>query len=127
MPTAKPQTLGELKQTTSSLPDVRTEMRRNLIRKLENKERLFPELIGYDDTVLPALINAILCGHNIILLGERGQGKRVLGLPVGGERLLQQHDRCLPQRSCPARCVLDGAGAQGRGSRLEEDRQGCCH
>ena len=75
MPTAKPQTLGELKQTTSSLPDVRTEMRRNLIRKLENKERLFPELIGYDDTVLPALINAILCGHNIILLGERGQGK----------------------------------------------------
>ena len=75
MPTAKPQTLGELKQTYSSLPDVRTEMRRNLIRKLENKERLFPELIGYDDTVLPALINAILCGHNIILLGERGQGK----------------------------------------------------
>ena len=74
MPT-KLQTLGELKQTCSSLPDVRTEMRRNLIRKLENNERLFPELIGYDDTVLPALMNAILCGHNIILLGERGQGK----------------------------------------------------
>lgn len=75
MPATKPQTLGELKQTCSGLPDVRTEMRRNLIRKLEKKERLFPELIGYDDTVLPAMINAILCGHSVILLGERGQGK----------------------------------------------------
>jgi magnesium chelatase subunit I len=75
MSVAKPQTLGELKQHLSSLPNVREEMRKNLIRKLEIKERLFPELIGYDDTVLPALINAILCGHNIILLGERGQGK----------------------------------------------------
>ena len=50
-------------------------MRHNLIQKLQNKERLFPELIGYDETVLPGLTNAILCGHNIILLGERGQGK----------------------------------------------------
>jgi magnesium chelatase subunit I len=75
MPAAKPKTLGELKQNVSHLPNVREEMRKNLIRKLEKKERLFPELIGYDETVLPALINAILCGHNIILLGERGQGK----------------------------------------------------
>jgi magnesium chelatase subunit I len=75
MPDTKPQTLGELKQQTVSLPDVRAEMRKNLIQKLEENERLFPDLIGYDDTVLPALINAILCGHNIILLGERGQGK----------------------------------------------------
>jgi len=75
MPTSKPQTFGELKQYVSHLPDVRAEMRKNLIRKLENKERLFPDIIGYDETVLPALINAILCGHNIILLGERGQGK----------------------------------------------------
>lgn len=75
MPALKPQTLGELKQHVSHLPDVRAEMRKNLIRKLENKERLFPDIIGYDETVLPALVNAILCGHNIILLGERGQGK----------------------------------------------------
>lgn len=71
----KPQTLGELKKHFSRLPDVREEMRSNLMRKLENKEPLFPQLIGYDETVLPGLINAILCGHNIILLGERGQGK----------------------------------------------------
>jgi magnesium chelatase subunit I len=72
MPDQKPQILGELKGHVSSLPDVREEMRKNLIQKLGKKERLFPELIGYDETVLPALINAILCGHNIIFLGERG-------------------------------------------------------
>jgi len=72
---SKPGTLAELKKRVSRLPDIREEMRRNLIRKLENQEPLFPELIGYDDTVLPGLINAILCGQNIILLGERGQGK----------------------------------------------------
>ncbi|MBW1709579.1 MAG: magnesium chelatase [Deltaproteobacteria bacterium] len=75
MSTQKPQTLGELKKVISRLPDVREEMRMNLIRKLENHEPLFPKLIGFDDTIIPQLINAILCGHNIILLGERGQGK----------------------------------------------------
>ncbi|MDY6932738.1 MAG: magnesium chelatase [Spirochaetota bacterium] len=75
MPSRKPETLGELKKEFSYLPDVRNEMRINLIRKLKNNETLFPGLIGYDDTVLPGLINAILCGHNIIILGERGQGK----------------------------------------------------
>ncbi len=75
MPAKKPKTFGALKKRLSRLPDVREEMRNNLIRKLKNKEPLFPELIGYDETVLPSLINAILCGHNIILLGERGQGK----------------------------------------------------
>ncbi len=75
MATQKPQTLGALKKTTQRLPGVREEMRMNLIRKLQNHEPLFPELIGFDDTVIPQLINAILCGHNIILLGERGQGK----------------------------------------------------
>jgi magnesium chelatase subunit I len=75
MTTKSPQTLGELKKRVSRLPDVREEMRNNLIEKLKGKEPLFPGLIGYDETVMPGLINAILCGHNIILLGERGQGK----------------------------------------------------
>jgi magnesium chelatase subunit I len=75
MATRKHRTLGELKSKVSSLPNVREEMRNNLIRKITKKERLFPELIGYDETVLPSVVNAILCGHNIILLGERGQGK----------------------------------------------------
>jgi len=71
----QPTTFGELKQQVDHVPDVRTEMRLNLIRKLKSNEPLFSEVIGYDETVLPALINAILCGHNIMLLGERGQGK----------------------------------------------------
>ena len=75
MTESKPQTFGDLKKHISRLPDVREEMRANLIRKLDNKERLFPDIIGYDDTILPGLINAILCGHNMIILGERGQGK----------------------------------------------------
>jgi len=71
----KAKTLGELKKQCKSLPDVRSEMRSNLIKKLKKNEQLFPELIGYNETVLPDLVNAILCGHNIIVLGERGQGK----------------------------------------------------
>lgn len=71
----RPQRLGELKKAITRLPDIREEMRNNLILKLKKNEKLFPEMIGYDDTVIPGLINAILCGHNIIILGERGQGK----------------------------------------------------
>lgn len=71
----KAATLGELKKITNRLPGVREEMQMNLIRKLGSKERLFPDLIGFDDTVIPNMINAILCGHNIIILGERGQAK----------------------------------------------------
>ncbi|MFC1823216.1 AAA family ATPase [Thermodesulfobacteriota bacterium] len=75
MATGKPQILGDLKKQVSRLPDIREEMRKNLVSKLKGKEPLFPDLIGYDETVIPGLINAILCGHNMILLGERGQGK----------------------------------------------------
>jgi magnesium chelatase subunit I len=75
MKSEKPKTLGQLRKKGSGLPGVREEMRNNLIKKLAAKEPLFPELVGYDETVLPGLINAILCGHNIIILGERGQGK----------------------------------------------------
>jgi magnesium chelatase subunit I len=67
--------LGELRKQTSHLPGVREEMRSNLIRKMKGKDPLFEELKGYDDTVIPQMINAIMCGHNIIILGERGQGK----------------------------------------------------
>ena len=71
----KAKTLGELKKQMPRLPGVREEMRANLINKLRNQEPLFPDIIGYEESVMPGLINAILCGHNIILLGERGQGK----------------------------------------------------
>jgi magnesium chelatase subunit I len=54
---------------------VRDEMRGNLITALREGTRLFPTIRGYDDTVLPELYNAIMAGHDIIFLGERGQAK----------------------------------------------------
>jgi magnesium chelatase subunit I len=54
---------------------VREEMRRNLIRKMQAGEELFPGIVGYEETVIPQLENAILSGQDIIFLGERGQAK----------------------------------------------------
>jgi magnesium chelatase subunit I len=75
-----PTTLGELKQTEWASParrrrTVKDEMRENLICLLENGTALFPGIVGYDDTVIPQLVNALLARHNFILLGLRGQAK----------------------------------------------------
>jgi magnesium chelatase subunit I len=71
----RPATLGQLKASGYEVLPVREEMRRNLIRKIRNEEDVFPGIVGYDDTVVPQLQNAILSGQDIILLGERGQAK----------------------------------------------------
>jgi magnesium chelatase subunit I len=69
-------TLGELRKRHGSQPrTVKEEIRDNLVRKLQSGEPLFPGVIGYDDTVVPQLVNAILSRHNFILLGLRGQAK----------------------------------------------------
>src|SRR5204862_7933316 len=68
-------TLGELKESGYHTVSVKDEMRANLIRKLQARERLFPGVVGYDETVVPQLINAVLARHNLILLGLRGQAK----------------------------------------------------
>jgi magnesium chelatase subunit I len=54
---------------------VRDEIRKNLLAKIRRGERLFPGIIGYDETVIPHLVNALLARHDIILLGTRGQAK----------------------------------------------------
>src|SRR5688572_13100182 len=72
---SRAKTLGELKQNGLQSVSVKDEMRANLIRKLQAREKLFPGIVGYDDTVIPQLINAILARHNLILLGLRGQAK----------------------------------------------------
>src|SRR5882762_2137079 len=69
------ETLGELKEADYKSISVKDEMRANLIRKLQTREKLFPGVVGYDETVVPQLINAILARHNVILLGLRGQAK----------------------------------------------------
>src|SRR6266446_6754539 len=70
------QTLGDLRAHAGPRTrPVKQEIRDNLVRKLQTGERLFPGIIGYDDTVIPQLVNAILSRHNFILLGLRGQAK----------------------------------------------------
>ena len=74
-----PATLGELRAANYSVGSVKTELRRNLIAKLANGDTLFPGIVGFDETVIPEIQNAILGGQDLILLGERGQAKsRVL-------------------------------------------------
>jgi magnesium chelatase subunit I len=69
-------TLGDLRRRRGTLSrSVKQEIRDNLVRKLQAGEPLFPGIIGYDDTVIPQLVNAILSRHNFILLGLRGQAK----------------------------------------------------
>ena len=132
----KPRTLGELLQTPAyagrkpfdgQVRLVQDEVRENLTRKLRAGEDLFPGVVGYDDTVIPQLINALLARQNFILLGLRGQAKsRILraitGLlddlvpvidgvdmpddplnPVGaeGRHLLEAHGLDLPIRWLP--------------------------
>ena len=68
-------TLGELKRQNYHVRTVKDELRSNLITKLRAGERLFPGIVGYDETVVPQITNAILARHNLILLGLRGQAK----------------------------------------------------
>ncbi len=77
MPTTqeRPRTLGELKASGYRSRPVREEMRENLIARLRAGDELFPGIYGYDDTVIPHIVNAILAGQDIIFLGERGQAK----------------------------------------------------
>ena len=75
-----PRTLGELKKSSFSEQRLRTrkvkdELRENLIARLRSGETIFPGIIGYEDTVVPQLVNAVLSRHNFILLGLRGQAK----------------------------------------------------
>lgn len=71
----RPRTLGELRESGYQPRTVREEMRANLIRLIRKGEDLFPGVLGYDTTVIPAIENAILSGQDIIFLGERGQAK----------------------------------------------------
>jgi magnesium chelatase subunit I len=73
---SRPSTVGELRSSRprARVP-VKEEMRRNLMRKLQAREALFPGILGYEDSVIPQVTNAVLSRHNMILLGLRGQAK----------------------------------------------------
>jgi magnesium chelatase subunit I len=70
-----PRTVGELRAAGHRFRTVKEELRENLLARLRTGEPRFPGIVGYDDTVLPELERAILAGHDLVLLGERGQGK----------------------------------------------------
>ena len=71
----KARTLGALKRSAYRSSTVKQELRRNLIAKIKKGEDLFPGIVGYEDTVVPQIENAVLSQHDVILLGERGQAK----------------------------------------------------
>ena len=68
-------TVGDLKKAAYRVLPTREEMRVNLLRMLATREQILPGIIGYEDTVIPEIENAILAGHHMVFLGERGQAK----------------------------------------------------
>lgn len=87
MQSARPTTRGELARAGTHPPrPVKEELRANLVAALERgttNEELFPGLIGYEDTVIPQVVNAVLAGHDLLLLGLRGQAKTRLARSLG--------------------------------------------
>jgi len=72
---AFPATLGALKASGWRSRTVKDELRDNLVKALRAGDELFPGMIGYDSTVIPEIINGVLAGHDMLFLGEKGQGK----------------------------------------------------
>jgi magnesium chelatase subunit I len=72
---SKPATIGQLRESGYRVLSVKDEMRQNLMRIMRAGGEIFPGVVGYEETVIPQIENAILSGQDIILLGERGQAK----------------------------------------------------
>ncbi|MFC3381666.1 sigma 54-interacting transcriptional regulator [Couchioplanes azureus] len=83
-PTDLPRTLGDLRAHGHEFRTVKQELRDNLLDRLRRGEPRFPGIVGYDDTVLPEVERALLAGHDMVLLGERGQGKTRLLRALAG-------------------------------------------
>ncbi len=95
----RPKTLGALRKSGARAEGVRDEIRRNLIERLRAGEPLFAGIIGYDQTVIPQIVNALLSRHDILLLGLRGQAKTRIARGVA--ELLDEVTPIIP--GCPLR------------------------
>ena len=94
-----PQTLAELRTSGWQSISVKEELRRGMIRTLESGDALFPGIVGYEDTVIPEVVLAILAGHDMLFLGEKGQAKsRVMRMLV---RFLDDEIPYLDIPGCP--------------------------
>ena len=81
---SQPATLGALKAAGWRSRTVKDELRANLLARFASGGQVFPGVVGYEDSVVPAIENAILAGHDLVFLGERGQAKtRMARLLVG--------------------------------------------
>lgn len=98
-PAPRPATLAELKASGWRSRGVKQEVRENLVAALERGEPLFPGILGYDDTVIPAITHAVLAGHDMLFLGEKGQGKTRLMRAIA--RFLDPEVPFLDLPGCP--------------------------
>ena len=81
---SRPATLGDLRASGWVSQPIKEELRANTVRVLAKGEPLIDGVIGYEDTVIPQLANALLAGHDLVFLGERGQAKtRIMRALVG--------------------------------------------
>ena len=130
-PTDRPKTIGELRASGWRSRTVKEELRSNLLTQLGEGRPIFPGVIGFDDTVMPAVENAILAGQDLVFLGERGQAKTRMArllvalldewLPVvrGGEL----NDDPYQPVSPAARAVIDERGDDAPIDWLPRDRR----
>jgi magnesium chelatase subunit I len=130
----RPRTLGALRESGYVTRPVREEMRRNLLGVLTRREQLLPGIIGFDQSVIPEIENALLAGHHIVFLGERGQAKSriirgLLGLldpVIPAVRGCPLHDDPFRPicKACRQRAAAEGEGLElqwiGRGARYGE-------
>jgi magnesium chelatase subunit I len=83
-PADRPTTLGELRAAGWRSRTVKQELRENLIARLRDGDDLFPGILGYEHTVIPEIVNAILAGHDMLFMGEKGQAKSRLMRMLAG-------------------------------------------
>src|SRR5215510_13883388 len=96
---ARPATLAQLRQSGWKSRSIKQEIYENFTAALARGDDLFPGIIGYDDTVIPDIINAILARHDMLFLGEKGQAKSRLMRMIG--RFLDPELPCLDLPDCP--------------------------
>lgn len=99
MTAPRPTTLQELRTSGWQSQSVKAELRNNYLTALKNNEPLFPGIVGYDDTVIPEISIAILAGHDILFLGEKGQAKSRLMRSL--VRFLDEYIPYLDIPGCP--------------------------
>ena len=120
-------TLGELKASGYRSRSVKEELRQNLIRKLEADEPKFEGIVGFEETVVPQVENALLSGQDIIFLGERGQAKTRLArtLPTLLDEWLPIVERLRDQRRSAQADLLEVPHAARRAVATTRPSTGC--